>query len=437
MFNINIRTGERDMKKNIYDIIIVGSGPGGATVARELAQKKQKVLLLERGNSDAINGKIFQAFTNTGLPFKNVLFTHNMLAMVRSTTVGGSTIYYYATAFDPPFDMLKKYGVDISLEINEAKKELPIAPLKKELQGPMTRRIMDTARDMGYEWNPLNKLVYQDKCRPNCDLCNIGCPYGAKWTAREFVDEAEQNGATIVTNANVKKIIFDGTTAVGVSYRRHMIPEKAYGKKIVISAGGIGTPVILGNSGFQSVGKDYFFDPLIVAFGEVKDIKGGKEFPMAAGCHFSDDHYMMTDMTIPLPLYLGFTAEVFRFDRLASHSRTLTIMVKEKDRLGGYLTSRGGVRKKLDPADKRSLLHGYDRAKEILKKAGAKNIYKGWYTAAHPGGTAKINDIVDTDLKTEYDNLYVCDCSVIPESFGLPPTLTLIGLGKRLAKHLS
>ena len=38
---------------------------------------------------------------------------------------------------------------------------------------------------------------------------------------------------------------------------------------------------------------------------------------------------------------------------------------------------------------------------------------------------------------TEYDNLYVCDCSVIPEAWGLPPTLTLIGLGKRLAKHLS
>jgi choline dehydrogenase-like flavoprotein len=40
-------------------------------------------------------------------------------------------------------------------------------------------------------------------------------------------------------------------------------------------------------------------------------------------------------------------------------------------------------------------------------------------------------------LKTEYDNLYVCDCSVIPEAWGLPPTLTIIGLGKRLAKHLT
>jgi choline dehydrogenase-like flavoprotein len=49
----------------------------------------------------------------------------------------------------------------------------------------------------------------------------------------------------------------------------------------------------------------------------------------------------------------------------------------------------------------------------------------------------KVGDLLDSDLKTEYDNLYVCDCSVIPESWGLPPTLTIIGLGKRLAKHLA
>jgi choline dehydrogenase-like flavoprotein len=72
-----------------------------------------------------------------------------------------------------------------------------------------------------------------------------------------------------------------------------------------------------------------------------------------------------------------------------------------------------------------------------VKKAGAKNIFKTGYLAAHPGGTVKIGDLVDANLKTEYDNLYVCDCSVIPEAWGLPPTLTLIGLGKRLARHLA
>jgi choline dehydrogenase-like flavoprotein len=55
---------------------------------------------------------------------------------------------------------------------------------------------------------------------------------------------------------------------------------------------------------------------------------------------------------------------------------------------------------------------------------------------AHPGGTARIGQVVDENLKTEIENLYVCDTSVIPEPWGLPPVLTCIGLGKRLAKHL-
>jgi len=128
---------------------------------------------------------------------------------------------------------------------------------------------------------------------------------------------------------------------------------------------------------------------------------------------------------------------VFRFHCLFSHSKTLSIMIKAKDGLSGHLTDRGGVRKPLTKSDKEKLMKGYLRASEILKNAGAKNIFKSWYIAAHPGGTAKINDVVDSDLQTDYENLYVCDCSVIPEAWGLPPTLTLIGLGKRLAKHLS
>jgi choline dehydrogenase-like flavoprotein len=51
-------------------------------------------------------------------------------------------------------------------------------------------------------------------------------------------------------------------------------------------------------------------------------------------------------------------------------------------------------------------------------------------------GTAKICEVVDANLKTRIDNLYVCDCSVMPEAWGLPPTLTLVALGKRLARPL-
>lgn len=58
------------------------------------------------------------------------------------------------------------------------------------------------------------------------------------------------------------------------------------------------------------------------------------------------------------------------------------------------------------------------------------------YLAAHPGGTVKIGEHLDARLSTRIDRLHVCDCSVIPEPWGLPPTLTLVGLGKHLARVL-
>ena len=95
------------------------------------------------------------------------------------------------------------------------------------------------------------------------------------------------------------------------------------------------------------------------------------------------------------------------------------------------------MRKILSKEDKDKLRYGYQCAKKILRNAGATGIFKGWIVASHPGGTAKINHIVDSNLKTEYDNLYVCDCSVIPEAWGLPPVFTLVSLAKRLAKHIA
>jgi len=112
-------------------------------------------------------------------------------------------------------------------------------------------------------------------------------------------------------------------------------------------------------------------------------------------------------------------------------------MVKAKDELGGKLTDKGGLRKILDRNEKQKLRKGYERAKKILERAGAKDIFRTQYLAAHPGGTVKVGHLLDDNLATECDNLYVCDCSVIPEAWGLPPTATIIGLGKRLSKYLS
>jgi choline dehydrogenase-like flavoprotein len=420
-----------------FDVIVIGSGPGGASIAKELSQKGRRVLILEKGDNPPITGRILQTIEMAMVPGKSLLFTEQMLALVRGITAGGSSIFYYATAIDPPFEMLASYGVNIRDEVAEVKRELPIAVLKDRLIGPAAIKIMESAKDLGYKWEKLPKIVYQDNCREACDKCTMGCPHHAKWTAREFIDVACSENATLVLNADVKKILVEKNNAVGVLFSINGKEYHSYSDVTVLSAGGIGTPFILRSSGIKDAGRGYFFDPLIIANGFIEDTTGGREFPMATGIHLQEDGIMMADLMWPSWVYWLFTMEVFRFDRLFPYTRRLSIMIKIRDQLGGRITGKGGVRKKLSAIDKKKLLNGYERAKKILSNAGATNIFKTWYTATHPGGTAKLGDIVDSNLQTKINNLYVCDCSVIPEPWGLPPTLTLLSLGKRLATHIA
>ena len=427
-----------DLDTQSKDVIVVGSGPGGATVAKELSQLRKKVLILEWGDNDPLTGSFWQGARTLLFPGRSLLLTWQLLGLVRGITTGGSTVHYYATSFPVPFDMLKSYGIDISDEVKELRNELPVAPLKDEMVGPMSERLMDSAQTLGYSWEKLDKFMYQDIWRPEYKFGHYGDPNRVKWSARMYVEEALANGAVLVNKAKVSKVLIENKKAVGVEYKKGNKKYKAYAPKIVISAGGIGTPIILRASGIKRAGYDFFFDPLIGVRGTVEDIDvPTSEIPMTAGVHLEDEGYMMTDMAHPFATNALFAAGVLRYHKMFSRGKTLQIMVKAKDNLGGHLTDNGGVRKILDNKEKQKLQKGFERAKKILKNAGAKEIFKTQYLAAHPGGTVKVGDLLDSNLMTQIDNLFVCDCSVIPEAWGMPPTTTIIGLGKRLSKHLS
>jgi choline dehydrogenase-like flavoprotein len=169
--------------------------------------------------------------------------------------------------------------------------------------------------------------------------------------------------------------------------------------------------------------------------GSADDLDGGAEVPMAAGIHLQADGIMLAGMTLPMPMYAAFAAQVGRFDRLLAHRHSLTLMVKVRDEIGGSIGPRW-VNKALQAADRQKLAQGVGMAKAILTQAGAKHIFKTWHFAAHPGGSVRIGDGVDSELQSRLKNLYVCDASVIPEAWGLPPTVTLLCLAKRLAWHL-
>ncbi|WP_198118231.1 GMC family oxidoreductase N-terminal domain-containing protein [Massilia rhizosphaerae] len=420
-----------------FDAVVAGTGPGGASVARELARAGARVLMLEAGDAAPLAGTLAQMAAMAAVPGKGAFLHRDLSLLVRALTTGGTSTINFATAAAPPAPMFAAHGIDLAPALAAWRAELPMAPLPDGLVGPMAARIMAAAQARGLPWRKLDKMIRPASCRTGCWRCVYGCPFGAKWTARELVDDARAHGAQLVTDARVTRVLVEGGRAVGVEAIVAGRAQAFRAGRVVLAAGGIGSPRILRASGLLAGPVPFFSDPVVAVMGTVDAIEGGgAEVPMAAGMSDPQAGITLSDLTLPRPMYQAFAAQAGRVDRLFAHARTLTIMVKIRDEIGGDVGPRW-VDKTLHPADRRRLADGTAIARGILEQAGARRIFASHHFAAHPGGTVRIGRALDADLRTAVPGLYVCDASALPEPWGLPPTLTLLCLGWRLGRHLA
>ena len=208
---------------------------------------------------------------------------------------------------------------------------------------------------------------------------------------------------------------------------------------VILAAGGVGTPVILLKSGVEDAGSGFFMDLLVSTYGVTKDLSQTNEPTMSLvyhGSHKGKSFILSPSLNQPrLVRYteLGVKGIFLPTDRL------LGIMNKIADDPFGRVYADGTFSKPVTENDWATLREGSSISKEILVKAGAdsNSIVVSKVQGGHPGGTAAIGKVVDKDLQTKMDNLFVCDASVFPTSSGLPPILTIVALAKRLAKTLA
>ena len=426
-------------QRSSTDTIVVGTGPGGATVAKSVAEAGQSVVMLEWGDAAPLRGELGQMVGIAGVPGKGAFVNSDLSLLMRGITVGGTSTINFATVMPPPLTMFDKYGVDLRADVERMRQQLPINTLPDHLIGPLASRIQSGAKSLGLNWQKLEKLIHPDKCRAACHRCTYGCPYDAKWSARSFVDIATAHSAKLLTGAKVSRVLHQNGRVQGVEYVKDGVVHKHYADNVILAAGGIGSPRILQNSGFKQAGRDYFVDPVVAVMGlaeNLEEANGGKEVPMAAGMQLPDEGITLSDLILPRPLFQAFSAQVGRFNRLLDHGKTLSLMVKIKDDLGGQIGPKW-VNKKLTDADRQRMKKGTALATNILLEAGATHIFNSHHFAAHPGGGVKIGELVDENLQTEVQGLYVCDASVIPEPWGIAPSFSLMCLGNRLGGVLS
>ncbi len=432
------------MAEKIYDAVIVGSGPGGATVARELSKAGKKVALLERGRDQKWMGDIVSVLGIMDIP--SALPSTKRPMMMRALTTGGCSIIYCGTATPPPDWLNDKYGIDIRKESDETIEELSIAPLPDELLGEANKRMMQAANELGFHWRPLEKFMNPDRCPSgfNCgSSCMLGCTCGAKWTAREYIEQAVSHDAELFTRTMVDKVLIEDGHAVGVLAKTPQGVREFKGGVTVLAAGGLGSPVILIRSGITSAGKNFFCDPLVMVYGISKQpIKGsGYDPPMAVGTYeHYDERIMLTNLTDPSLLFpaMMVMGRPGRFWETLQTRRALGVMVKVGDEMAGEIYANGTYSKPLQATEKGRLKRGTEISRKILVQAGADpdSIIVSPVRGAHPGGTASIGDVVNDNCETEIKNLFVSDVSVFPETPDLPPTLITISLSKRLSAHL-
>lgn len=428
------------------DVAVIGSGPGGATVARQMARAGKKVVLLEWGR-DWRNSPFYG--THTGCLMytdkMGMLLTKERLNIVRGIMTGGSSNLFCGTASRPPAWLRDKYGVNIDAEVSETIDELKIGPLPDKYIGDASKHVLDAALSLGLDWEPYPKFMNPDKCNGGfkCgSVCMLGCSCGAKWTANEYIDQAVLAGCELITGVRVRRVIHDGTNAHRVEGRLYgMTPIEVRARVVVLCASGIGSPRILQQSGFMKAGQGMLMDPTVMVYGAYDGPGTYADPQMSVGSYDDSNGYILSHLMDPWLLYpmimmLKGPGYALTFPR---YKRTLGIMIKVKDEVAGGVFPDGSISKPMTVRDKERLRHAENVCHKILIRAGCnpRTIFTTPLRGTHPSGTVRIGEMLDSNLKLhELNNMYVCDASTFPEALDRPIVLTVIGMGKRLAAHL-
>ncbi len=423
-----------------FEFLIVGSGAGGATLARELSKKGREVLLLERGQYEEQVGTVRDTLRYYDLDRLTKLPRQSREGVIlwRTFMAGGCTVVSCANATRCLETELDAFGITLDEEFAEAELEMRVSPIARGLLSEGSEKIMWAATELGYQMELMPKMIDPVRCQ-KCGQCSMGCAHGAKWTALEYLEEARRNGMQVRYDTSVECVLVDGGKAKGV---RAVGPdgEKDYLADVVIlAAGGLGTPVILHQSGIKGAGEGLFVDLYMHTYGVTEGLNQIREPKMTLVNHefYQSEGFILSPQVV-LPRGPRF-AEMGARGLALPTGRLIGMMTKIADEPVGRVYPDGEFSKPVTDRDRTRLQAGSSVAKEILIKAGAdrQSIVISKPQGAHPGGTAAIGKVVDQNLQTEVENLYVSDASVLPTSPGLPPILTIVALSKRLAKRLA
>ncbi len=478
------------------DVVIVGSGAGGASAAAVLAEAGLDVVVLEAGghfDRDSYPRDPIEAVTSlyreAGL---TVAEGRPPVPVPVARAVGGTTVINSGTCFRAPEPVLRnwddEYGVgwatDLDAEYSEAEDFLRVTPLDPERMGRNGQLAMEGARALGASGGPISRNA------GNCVQCS-SCPFGCRIDAKRgmhvsYLPRAVAAGARVRQRIEVQRILVEDGRAVGVeclatpagdhngARRRYTVRARA-----VIAAGGaLGTPELLLRSGLggDQVGRNLHLHPAAwIGARYPEEVRGWDGVMQSYYIDQWEPQSILLEATFtPLPFggaWLLGTGRKHQ-EAILGFSHIGSIGVHLSDRSSGRIGLRGDgslrASYRLTDDDARRLAFGIARAAEIHFAAGATEVYPNIgrigvlkfdqladfeatairpselrLEAFHPMGSARIAADPAKGVCTPngavngVDDLYVADGSLFPTSVGVNPMMTIIAFSKRIAAGLA
>ncbi len=287
------------------DVLVIGSGAGGATVAKELAERGFDVAVIEEGfmpECDKLGGEMLKVtpelYRDAGMTFTispvGLAFQPSIL-LPTGVALGGTTVVNEGTCFRTPDEVLERWSSDFGLEgvdpktmskyFRRVEKILNVHPVSANLIGEAAMKVALGAERLGYSYFPLYKNT--SGCE-GLGLCEFCCPIDAKKAMHlSYIPLATQNGARFYTGFRARWMEFRGRriTKVGgeVLNRERQVVGRfvAEFRILVLAAGAIHTPYLLLKNGIANssgmVGRNLRIHPAIAVMGIFDEVLNGWE----------------------------------------------------------------------------------------------------------------------------------------------------------------
>jgi choline dehydrogenase-like flavoprotein len=482
------------------DYVVVGSGAGGATAACALARGGVQVAIVEAGPwrdpddyPHSAYGSMRDLFDDWG---SLVTRGRALWPIVQGSVVGGTTVINSAIAVRTPGDIFERWqresgvgGPALAEALwryqDELERELFVEEVPAQARGRAHK--LAVAGGAALDWDGHDMRRYSKGCQ-GAGQCLQGCRARRKQSTNlNFVPEVLERGGHVLSSAPVKRVLFEGRRAVGVTGRfRH--PGRAWRgadftvrarRGVVVAASATHSPALLERSGVRSKALGRFFraHPGSGVFGcydQPVDMNQGVTQGWATTRFRDDPGLKLETLSIPFEMVAGRLAGAGSelMDRIGEYRHFAmwvhAVRAESVGTVGNGPFDRPVVRYTLDRADMERFRQGTYLISKLHFAAGARAVIPGIHGVPYKIGPDEVEQLQDAPLDPRryvailshlfggcvmgadpsrsvcdergrvhgYQQLHVADASVIPSNLGVNPQHTIMSLARHFAHQM-